>query len=277
MPDSQGAGQTDLHYRIDDHTDPWVQPPVVLFVHGFAENTQAWRTWVPAFSRHFRVVRFDQRGFGESPPVDGRGFSTAQFVQDLHALMQAVSPRRPVHLVAGKSGGISAVAFGAAHPDRLASLTLVSPALQAPDTTGWLERMEQGGMYEWARSTMRQRLGDAMPEAGIEWWSRLMGATRLDTALAYMKWVSAVDCLPLLAGIRCPALVLAGNTARRGREAFLEMAARMPNGRYQEIEVDGYHAAAVAPDRCAAIVTDFIADIGHSDTNRGDHHAKQNA
>lgn len=276
MANNPGAGPLDLHYAVDDHSDPWTSAPIVLFIHGFAENMEAWRAWVPAFSRQFQVIRFDQRGFGESPPVsDEHGFSTEQFVQDIYSIVQTVSPARPVHLVAGKSGAISGVAFGVAYPDKLASLTLVSPALQAPDTSGWLSRMEQDGMYEWAQSTMRQRLGNGMPEEGIQWWCRLMGATSLDTAKAYMRWLSPIDCIPLLGNIHCPALILAANTPRRGREAFLDMAARMPKGRYREIEVDGYHAAAVAPDHCAVIVKDFVL-ASEQNMNRGDDHAKQN-
>ena len=46
-----------LYYTIDDHTDPWTKPDSVLFVHGFTESTEAWRQWIPHFSRRYRVVR----------------------------------------------------------------------------------------------------------------------------------------------------------------------------------------------------------------------------
>ena len=58
-----------LYYKIDDHTDAWTEPETVVFVHGFTENTEAWRAWVPHFSRKYRVVRYDQRGFGKTGPV----------------------------------------------------------------------------------------------------------------------------------------------------------------------------------------------------------------
>ena len=32
-----------LFYKIDDHTDAWTTPETVVFVHGFTENTEAWR------------------------------------------------------------------------------------------------------------------------------------------------------------------------------------------------------------------------------------------
>ena len=58
-----------LFYTIDDHTDAWTKPETVLFVHGFTETGEAWRAWVPHFSRRYRMVRIDQRGFGRSGAV----------------------------------------------------------------------------------------------------------------------------------------------------------------------------------------------------------------
>ena len=51
-----------LHYEIDDFTDPWRAAPTILFVHGLAESTEAWRAWVPHFARRFRVVFHDEYG-----------------------------------------------------------------------------------------------------------------------------------------------------------------------------------------------------------------------
>ena len=48
-----------LFYIIDDFTDAWRPAPTVLFVHGLAESTEAWRAWVPHFARRYRVVRLD--------------------------------------------------------------------------------------------------------------------------------------------------------------------------------------------------------------------------
>ena len=58
-----------MFYTIDDHTDAWTEAETVVFVHGFTECTEAWRSWVPHFSRKYRVVRYDQRGFGQSGAV----------------------------------------------------------------------------------------------------------------------------------------------------------------------------------------------------------------
>jgi 3-oxoadipate enol-lactonase len=97
-----------LFYTIDDHTDPWSRSDSVLFVHGFTENTEAWRAWVPHFSRRYRTIRYDQRGFGQSGPVaDNFRLTTELYVDDLAQLIGHVA-NEPLHVVGGKSGGISA-------------------------------------------------------------------------------------------------------------------------------------------------------------------------
>src|SRR3990172_11286221 len=96
-----------LYYTIDDHTDPWTSPETVLFVHGFTETTEAWRAWVPHFSRRHRVLRIDQRGFGRSGGIpSGYTLTTQRFIEDLAEVIRQVA-QGPVHIVGGKSGGIS--------------------------------------------------------------------------------------------------------------------------------------------------------------------------
>jgi pimeloyl-ACP methyl ester carboxylesterase len=81
-----------LFYTIDDHTDPWSRAESVLFVHGFTENTEAWRAWVPHFSRRYRVIRFDQRGFGQSSPVTSDyPLTTELYVGDLARVIRQLA------------------------------------------------------------------------------------------------------------------------------------------------------------------------------------------
>jgi pimeloyl-ACP methyl ester carboxylesterase len=97
-----------------------------------------------------------------------------------------------------------------------------------------------------------------MPDAGIAWWSDLMGATPLATAHAYLRWVSAIDIREDIKRIRCPTLVIGTDTERRGRDVFEGWAKTIPGAELQMIPVDGYHAAATDPDRTARITREFM-------------------
>jgi hypothetical protein len=64
MPYLELPSDLRLFYKIDDCTDPWTHPETVVFFYGLNENTQALRAGVAHLSRHYRLIRIDQRGFG---------------------------------------------------------------------------------------------------------------------------------------------------------------------------------------------------------------------
>ena len=103
--------------------------PVVLLVAG-GECSMDW--WRPEFceliaARGFRVVRYDQRGMGETtlgPPGTRReGLPVA--VDDALAVLDAVGAAE-AHWVGFSAGGWVAQLAALDHPDRVRALTLVS-------------------------------------------------------------------------------------------------------------------------------------------------------
>ena len=69
LPTARITPDLEMHYELDDYTDPWTQPETVLLLHGNAESAAMWFGWVPTLARHFRVVRTDMRGFARSTPM----------------------------------------------------------------------------------------------------------------------------------------------------------------------------------------------------------------
>ena len=251
-----------LYYRIDDHADAWTEPEAVVFVHGFTECTEAWRAWVPHFSRRYRVIRYDQRGFGQSGAV-AKDFplTTDVVVGDLAAVIRELAGGR-AHVVGGKSGGIPVMMLAAEHPDLVKTITVCCSPVTPPQATGWIEDMERNGMRAWADRTQRERMGSGMPEAGIAWWSDMMGATAVSTAHAYLRWVGAIDIREDIRRIRCPTLVIGTDTPRRGKAVFEGWQKTIPGSELALISVDGYHAAGTAPDETAQVTREFLARRG---------------
>ena len=66
MPYVTRPGQPTLYYELDDYTDPWRQAPFIFLHHGFSRHSLFWHSWIPYLSRHYRVLRADMRGFGQS-------------------------------------------------------------------------------------------------------------------------------------------------------------------------------------------------------------------
>jgi 3-oxoadipate enol-lactonase len=248
-----------LHYKVDDHTDAWTRPDTVLFVHGFTENTEAWRAWVPHFSRRYRMVRIDQRGFGQSGPVaKDYPLTTERYVDDLARVIQQVAGGK-AHVVGGKSGGISVMMLAAMRPELVKTITVSCSPVTPPNAKGWIEEMERDGVRSWAKRTQRERMGSKMSEAGIAWWSDMMGQTAVSTVHAYMRWVGAIDIREDIKRIKCPTLVIGTDTARRGKSEFETWQKTIPGSELAMLTMDGYHAAGTDPDGTARVTLDFIA------------------
>jgi pimeloyl-ACP methyl ester carboxylesterase len=254
------AADCQLYYEIDDYTDPWTTPETVLLIHGFTESTPAWRAWVPHLARRYRVIRFDQQGFGQSSAVpDVNAFSTKNFVEHAAKIITELGGGR-AHVIGAKSGGLVTIELARLQPALVKTITLASVPLAPPQPRDWLQHMEAHGVKSWARETMPPRLGTRMPPAGFEWWVNLMGATRIETARAYMRWVSSIDVGVTLDQVKCSALVIATESPRRGysrtdSDIYRE---KLPQAELVALAVDGYHVGATDPDECARITLAFL-------------------
>lgn len=101
----------------------------VLLVHGYPDTHRVWDDVAAALAEDHHVVRYDVRGAGASGrPAGHRGYRLEQLARDLFAVVAAVSPDRPVHLVAHDWGSIQSWE-AVTHPDapgRIASYTTLS-------------------------------------------------------------------------------------------------------------------------------------------------------
>lgn len=112
----------------------------VVFLHGFVwDNMSSWYFSVAStVARAADVLLYDLRGHGKSARPAG-GYTADDMVADLDALLDATGfGDRPVHLVGNSFGGLLALAYAIAHPDRVASMVLVD-AHVADET--WSEEM----------------------------------------------------------------------------------------------------------------------------------------
>jgi pimeloyl-ACP methyl ester carboxylesterase len=272
MPVFQASPGTDLHYELDDFTDPWRQPATVLMLHGNAESGQAWYGWVPVLARHLRVVRPDMRGFGRSTPMPrDHPWSLDGLIDDLCGLMDHLGTPR-VHVVGAKLGGTLARAFAARCPGRVATLAVVGTP--APLRVGVAERnpqllrdLEAHGVEHWARQAMGSRMGSDFPAEGAAWWTRFMGRTALSTQLGFVEHISAADIRDDLPRIACPTLVVPTERSALGTvEQTREWQARIPDSELQVLPGDSYHVAATHAGRCAEAVLDFIRRRGEAES-----------
>jgi pimeloyl-ACP methyl ester carboxylesterase len=131
--------------------------PVVLLHEGIGDS----RMWEPQWARYadrFRVVRFDMRGFGQSPPAVGTFSLSGDLVELLDGLELG-----PAALVGMSLGGSVAMEATIARPDLVSRLVLVGPGLRGfemHDETkaGWAEEeaaLERGDVDEAVEINLR--------------------------------------------------------------------------------------------------------------------------
>ncbi|HEX6403997.1 MAG TPA: SDR family oxidoreductase [Pseudonocardiaceae bacterium] len=103
--------------------------PTVVCVHGYPDDHTLWDGVVAELAQRYHVVRYDVRGAGESGKPRGRqAYRLDQLVRDLATVIEAVSPDRPVHLLAHDWGAVQAwhAVTGRRLHDRIASYTSIS-------------------------------------------------------------------------------------------------------------------------------------------------------
>jgi len=253
-----------MYYEVDDFTDPWTTPETVLMLHGNAESGLAWWGWVPTLARHYRVVRPDMRGFGQSSPMPREfPWTLDRLVEDFCLLMDHLGIDR-FHLVGAKIGGTIARAFAARRPERVKTLTVVgTPAPfrvgAAEKVPGLIRDFEQHGVEYWARQNMGSRLGSAFPQEGFEFWCKFMGRTAVSTQISFMPTIAVADIRPDIPKIVCPTLVV--TTEQSGLATVDETRAWQQQIKNSELVVlpgNSYHVAATHADQSAAAALDFI-------------------
>ncbi|MEU7184770.1 SDR family oxidoreductase [Streptomyces sp. NPDC045369] len=104
--------------------------PTVVLVHGYPDSKEVWSDVARGLADRFHVVLYDVRGCGRSTapePLRG-GFTLEKLTDDFIAVVDAVSPDQPVHVVGHDWGSVQAWEFATArHTEgRLASFTSMS-------------------------------------------------------------------------------------------------------------------------------------------------------
>jgi NAD(P)-dependent dehydrogenase (short-subunit alcohol dehydrogenase family)/pimeloyl-ACP methyl ester carboxylesterase len=122
--------------------------PTILLLHGYPDTKELWAGVATRLVERFHVIAYDTRGAGASTaPSNLAGYDLDRLVDDAIAVVDALAPGRPVHLVGHDWGSIAGweMATSPRMAGRLASFTSVSgPCL---DHVGhWMRRV-------WSRPT----------------------------------------------------------------------------------------------------------------------------
>ena len=167
-----------LHYRIDGESDlPWL-----VMSNSLGTDLHMWDTQVAALSGHFRVLRYDQRGHGEStaPPSP---YSMADLGGDVVSLLDALGIER-AHFCGLSIGGLIGQWLAVNAGQRLDRLVVCATAAKIGTCEGWKTRITQvreHGLSMLARATEER------------WFSPAFSAAEPEAVKAMLETFTAVS------------------------------------------------------------------------------------
>jgi len=252
-----------LTYYIDDFTDPWKPSATLLLLHAAMGHSRRFYAWVPRLSRHYRVVRMDLRGHGDSdvPPPD-QPLTMERLVRDTLELLDHIGCRQ-AHVVGNSAGGYVAQNLAMSSPERVHSLLLFgsTPGLKHSQAASvWLPRVAKEGLRNFLADTISDRFPvERTDPAHIEWF--LDEAAKNDTAFIG-RWVAlmaSLDWADRLHEIKCPTLVVYPGAETVGSTRNYDaMRERIPNVEVISYEGMPHNLCDIAPDRCVEDVITFL-------------------
>jgi pimeloyl-ACP methyl ester carboxylesterase len=212
-----GVNGGTLQYEIAGEGEP------VLLVHGGLADRHLWDDQMDALARRYTVIRYDQRGFGESSPAQGE----ICFYEDIGGMLDALGIEQAV--VVGLSlGGRAALDFALAHPERVRALVLSGPGMSgyrfSEDTRSRIdaadERLESGDIPGGVELELqlwidgRDRSPQEVPDDARERTRQMMVRNYQRDAETDMSNVSLRELDPPAVGrlreLRVPTLVIVG-------------------------------------------------------------------
>lgn len=143
------SGGEEIYYETYGSGDP------VVLSHGLGGNHAIWYQQVPVLAQSYRVIVWDQRGFGRSTNRENKA-GPAAFVEDLTALLDHLQIAR-ANLIGQSMGGWTVMGFALKHPERVRSLVMA-------DTIGGLYTPKiEAAFDEYIRTMMSASTPDEVP------------------------------------------------------------------------------------------------------------------
>ncbi len=169
---------------------------------------------MPAWTRHFRLVRYDRRGHGQSSAPKGP-YPMERLGRDVLAVIDALGIPK-INWCGLSMGGMVGQWLGANAPNRVDKLVLSNTSSYFADKTLWEGRLKtvrdkglaaivDTNMERWFTKEFRER----NPQA-IARMREMFLATKPEGYIGCGEGIRDMDHRPLLAKISAPTLVIAG-------------------------------------------------------------------
>jgi len=200
----------------------------VVFVHEFAGDHRSFEPQLRHFSRHYRCIAYNARGYPPSDvPTEPERYSQERARDDIRAVMDALGIDK-AHVVGLSMGGFAVLHFGLAYPERARSLVVAGCGYGAEsserqkfqaESEAWAQRFETMGMKAagavYAEGPTRVQFQNKDPRGWREFADQLAEHSSAGAALTQRgvqrRRPSLYDLVDKMAALSVPTLVITGD------------------------------------------------------------------
>jgi pimeloyl-ACP methyl ester carboxylesterase len=250
----------------------------IVFVHEFAGEAESWRPQVSFFSRRYRTVAFNARGYPPSDvPEDPSAYSQRRAVDDIRGVLDHLEIEK-AHICGLSMGGYATLHFGLIYPERALSLVVAGAGYGSgadreqfrQDTMLVVRKFENDGMEKvadlYARGPTRVPFMDKDPKGWRDFRDRLAAGSARGHALTLlgvqMTRPSIFDLGDQLERLQVPTLVITGDEDEPCLEAALFMKRKITASGLVVLPKAGHTINLEEPEAFNRAVLDFLTAVG---------------
>ena len=260
MPFAQLNGQK-IHYR-----DSGGRGPVVVLSHGFLMDSTMFDSQVAALSDKFRVITWDERGFGDTE-YDGKPFTYWDSANDCLALMTHLGVDSAV-LGGMSQGGFLSLRAALTAPERVRALVLIDTASDndGPETLAAYRGMVDAWVTNGPSDDLANIIANiiiAEPTENAKWIAKWKARPKELMVHSSGCLLDRDDITSRLGSISCPALVVHGDADAAIPLSKAEILRDGLGGKVQYVVVSGGpHAANLThSEPVNAAIAQFLATL----------------
>lgn len=250
----------------------------IIWIHEFAADYRTWEGQVRRFSRDYRCVTYNARGYPPSDvPEDGAAYTYEHHRDDILCIMDALGIGK-AHLVGLSMGAYAGLQFALEYPDRTRSLVFSSGGSGAPkgdreqfmrDTHQGADRILKDGMaagaHGLAMGATRVQLLNKDPRGWEEFRKHMSEHSALGSALTLKNYQalrpSLQDCEARLKQLDVPVLLAVGDEDDPVIEANIFLKRTLPRAGLWIHPKTGHGMNLEEPDEYNRRIAEFLSAV----------------
>ena len=271
MPTAR-VGGVNLYYEAEGAGQP------LVFVHEFAGDHRSWHPQVRFFSRRYRTIAFNARGYPPSDVPEGaEAYSQDRAAEDIRGVLDALKIPK-AHVCGLSMGGYATLHFGLKHPDRALSLVVAGAGYGSAsgerekflrDSEAVVKRFEDDGMAKtadfYAKGPTRVQLMDKDPHSWREFHRQLAEGSARGHALTQrgvqLRRPSIMDLGERMEKLEVPTLIMTGDEDDPCLEPAIFMKRKIPTSGLVVLPKSGHAINLEEPEAFNRAVLDFLTAV----------------